>query len=101
MFALVLSSTLMLGLSAAEDPPKSKKRQSIEEVFKRLDKNSDGKVTLEEFKAFPALKNKEAAAKAFKAADADSDKKLTLAEFRDWAEKMAERSERDGKTTRE
>jgi Ca2+-binding EF-hand superfamily protein len=96
MLAAALTSIVLLGLSATEDPPKSKKRQSVEEVFKRLDKNSDGKVTLEEFKAHPGLKNKEAAAKAFKAADANADDKLSLAEFRDWAEKMAERSKRDG-----
>jgi Ca2+-binding EF-hand superfamily protein len=89
IWMLLLSCCFGVGLQA-DDPPK-KKKQSLEDVFKKLDKNSDGKVTLDEFKAFPAIKNKEAAAKAFKAADADGDGSLSLDEFRDWAERMTER----------
>ena len=95
MLIALASPFLLLSLLSADDPPKSKKRSSVEEVFKRLDKNNDGKVTLDEFKANPSIKNKDAAAKAFKSADANADEKLSLAEFRDWAEKMAERRERD------
>jgi Ca2+-binding EF-hand superfamily protein len=92
----VLAALLILAIAfCADAPTQSKKKQSIEDVFKRLDKNSDSKVTLDEFKAHPGIKNKDAAAKAFKAADANADASLTLSEFRDWAEKMAERRERD------
>lgn len=92
----MFAALLVLAVAVhADEPAQSKKKPSIEDVFKRLDKNSDGKVTLEEFKANPAIKNKDAAAKAFKAADANKDDVLTLAEFRDWAEKMAERRERE------
>ena len=92
----MLAALLTLAIASnADDPPKSKKKSSIEDVFKRIDKNSDSKVTLDEFKAHPGIKNKDAAAKAFKAADANADGSLTLSEFRDWAEKMAERRERD------
>jgi Ca2+-binding EF-hand superfamily protein len=63
----------------------------VEEVFKKLDKNGDGKVSKDEFQAHPGIKNKEAAAKAFKSADTDGDGLLTLDEFRDWAERMTER----------
>jgi Ca2+-binding EF-hand superfamily protein len=88
MFAVIVGLAAFL---AADDPPKSKKRQSIEDVFRKLDKNEDAKVSLEEFRAHPRIKNKEAAEKAFKAADADKNGALSLDEFRDWAERMAER----------
>jgi Ca2+-binding EF-hand superfamily protein len=91
MASLMIVAALSIG-AAADDPPKSKKRPSVEDVFKKLDQNDDRKVTLDEFKAFPAVKNKDAAAKAFKAADANEDGALSFAEFRDWAERMAERS---------
>lgn len=90
MLATLVVSALVCSSSAAGDPPK-KKRPSVEEVFKKLDKDGDGKVTRDEFQAHPGIKNKEAAAKAFKAADADADGSLTLDEFRDWAERMTER----------
>jgi Ca2+-binding EF-hand superfamily protein len=77
-------------VSAGDDPPK-KKRQSLEDVFKKLDKDGDGKVTKAEFQAYPGIKNKEAAAKAFQSADADGNGSLSLDEFRDWAERMSER----------
>jgi len=89
MTTLVLLFALAWSPAPADDPPK--KRQSIEDVFKKLDKNHDGKVTLDEFRAFPGIKNKDAAAKAFDAADANGDGWLSLDEFRDWAEKMSER----------
>ena len=86
LFAFLASA----GSAPADDPPK-KKRQSLEDVYNKLDANHDGKVTLDEFRAFPGIKNKEAAAKAFKAADANADGALSLDEFRDWAERMSER----------
>ena len=89
MFATAIAF-LFSGAPADDDPPK-KKKQNVEEVFKKLDKNGDGKVSLEEFKAFPGIKNKDAAAKAFKAADTDGDGSLSLDEFREWAERMTER----------
>ena len=90
MIASLMVSALFGFSSAADDPPK-KKRQGVEDVFKKLDKDGDGKVTKDEFQTHPGIKNKEAAAKAFKAADADADGSLSLAEFRDWAERMTER----------
>jgi Ca2+-binding EF-hand superfamily protein len=90
VIASLIVSALFGGSMSENDPPK-KKRQSVEDVFKKLDKDSDGKVTKDEFQAHPGIKNKDAAAKAFKAADADADGLLSLAEFRDWAERMTER----------
>jgi len=87
----VIITLLFATLSVALDDDPPKKRQSVEDVFKKLDKNGDGKVTLDEFRAFPGIKDKEAAAKAFKKADANKDGSLSLDEFRDWAEKMSER----------
>jgi len=87
----MIITLLFATLSVARDDDPPKKRQSVEDVFKKLDKNGDGKVTLDEFRAFPGIKDKEAAARAFKKADANKDGSLSLDEFRDWAEKMSER----------
>jgi len=59
---------------------KPKKKADPEAVFKKLDANSDGKVTMEEFCA--KKKDKEAAEKQFKAKDKDGDGSLTLEEFK-------------------
>ena len=80
VIAILITSALVCGSYVADDPPK-KKRQGVEDVFKKLDKNGDGKVTPAEFQAHPGIKNKEAAAKAFKAADADGNGRLTLEEI--------------------
>src|ERR1043166_6284046 len=54
-----------------------------EEAFKRLDKDSDGKVTLQELKDSPmGQKNPDKVEARFKKLDADGDGKVTLEEFK-------------------
>ncbi len=75
-------------LSFAQDKPAApaetgKQRPSAEESFKKLDKDSDGKVTLDEFKAGPrAQKDPAKAEEYFKKMDKDGDSNLTLEEYK-------------------
>ena len=60
----------------------AKPKRDPAEVFKKLDTNGDGKVSLEEFKAGPAGKKDPAKAEEiFKKKDKDGDGFLTLEEF--------------------
>jgi Ca2+-binding EF-hand superfamily protein len=71
----------MVGMARAADE-KPKKQADPEAAFKKLDKNADGKVCLDEFKGKKkdeALANAE---KVFKAKDKDADGFLTLEEFK-------------------
>jgi Ca2+-binding EF-hand superfamily protein len=71
----------MVGMARAADE-KAKKPFDPEAAFKKMDKNSDGKLCLDEFKG---KKKDEALAKAeqvFKAKDKDGDGSLTLEEFK-------------------
>jgi Ca2+-binding EF-hand superfamily protein len=73
------------GLMAAPEKPKEKK--SPEDQFKQMDKNGDGKVSLEEFLGKREGEKKAAAEKQFAAKDADKDGSLSLEEFKAPAKK--------------
>jgi Ca2+-binding EF-hand superfamily protein len=64
-----------------------KKKRDPEAQFKKLDKNSDGKLSLDEVKGKAEGKRAEAAEKRFKAADKDNDGALSLEEFKSMSEK--------------
>src|SRR5258708_5654104 len=67
-----------------------KPKRDPAEVFKKLDTNGDGKISLEEFLAGPAgKKDPEKAKEAFKKKDKDGDGFLTLEEFSAHGEKKA------------
>jgi len=67
---------------AAPAAADAKPKRDPAEVFKKLDANGDGKVSLEEFKAGPAGKKDPAKAEEiFKKKDKDGDGFLTLEEF--------------------
>ena len=83
---LILSALLMsaaLSYSADEKKPKP----NPEEMFKKLDKNSDGKLTKEEFVGKKEGEAKTKAEAAFDAKDKDKKGFLTLEEFKAKGEK--------------
>ncbi len=73
-FALLLGTVTAKAVKAADKP-------TAEERFKKLDKDGDGKLTMEEYKGKKTGEKAEAAEKDFKARDKDNDGFLTLDEF--------------------
>ena len=86
---------LAASLSIAEDKPAGGrpggpggpggegKRPNPEEIFKKLDANSDGAISLDEFKAGPRAQQDPAKAEEiFKKIDADSNGSVSLEEFK-------------------
>jgi len=84
-----------LTLNAADDAGKGKgkgkgAKVSPEEAFKKLDKNSDGNVSKEEYMASPqAKKDATKAEESFKKRDKNSDGSLSKEEFLPKAKKGA------------
>ena len=70
-------------INAAEgDAKKEKPKMDPEKAFAKMDANSDGSVSKEEFMATPQAKKDAAKAeKGFASKDKDSDGKITKAEF--------------------
>jgi Ca2+-binding EF-hand superfamily protein len=91
-FPLSILLAALVGVSFAiaaegDAPPKpakpDKPKATPEDVFKKLDKDGDGSLSLEEFKASPAGKKDAAKAEdAFKRKDKNNDQKLSLEEFK-------------------
>lgn len=66
------------GASVAADKPKA----SVEDQFKKMDKDGDGKISLQEFQGKRDGDKAAAAEKRFKALDKDNDGSLSLEEFK-------------------
>jgi Ca2+-binding EF-hand superfamily protein len=75
--AILVTSTGLV--TAADDKPKKKK--DLAAVFKKLDKDNDGKLTKAEFIGKREGEKKAKAEKAFARKDKDSDGNLTVEEF--------------------
>ncbi len=87
LLLLALVAGLFATPAFAKGNKGAKADKTPEGQFAKLDANSDGKVTLDEYKASPeavklAAKKPEAVEKAFKKIDADGDGNVTLAEFK-------------------
>lgn len=79
---LALSGAVSLHAEDKKKPAGDKPKPSPDAAFKKLDSNSDGSVSKDEFLASPAGKKDAAKAEEkFKKLDKDSDGKLTLEEF--------------------
>jgi hypothetical protein len=75
-------------LAMAQEPPKGpdgpkRERPTPEAIFKKLDTNNDGELSLDEFKAGPrGQKDPAKAEEIFKKIDTNGDGKVTLEEFK-------------------
>lgn len=83
------------GLAAKKDRGKGDRpKVSVEEIFKKLDTNGDGKVAKEEYLASPrAKKNPTEAEDRFKKLDKNNDGCLSLDEFKAGFERKREKKE--------
>jgi len=73
-----------VGIASAQEKGKKgdKKKPTIEERFKKMDKDGNGKLTREEFVGKKKDEAKEKAEKRFDRADKDKDGSLTLEELK-------------------
>ena len=89
--ALLLASALATAAPEKTDAKPGKPKASPEEAFKKLDKDGDGSLTLEEFKASGRFKKNPADADAaFAKKDTNKDSKLSLEEFKAGSSKKKE-----------
>lgn len=81
---LAITASLSFGEKAPKPPgAEGKKRPNPEKVFAKLDADSSGSVSLEEFKASPrAQKSPEKAEEIYKKMDADGANGISLEEFK-------------------
>ncbi|MGL4400536.1 MAG: EF-hand domain-containing protein, partial [Luteolibacter sp.] len=78
----ILATTLSYGEEAPEKPEKPK-APNPEKMFKKLDTDGNGSLSLEEFKASPrGQKDPAKAEEAYKKMDADSKDGVSLEEFK-------------------
>jgi Ca2+-binding EF-hand superfamily protein len=84
LLVAVVAAVMVTGTALAQEKKSQKPKMTPEERFQKLDKNSDGFLSCDEFCA-PAAKKpelKEKLEKAFKAMDKDGDGKVSLEEYK-------------------
>ena len=79
---VLIVAVSVLGVSTAFSADEKKPKKSPEARFTKADKDSDGKLSLEEFLGKRTGDKKEMAEKQFARRDKDGDKFLTLEEFK-------------------
>lgn len=93
MAAVVVAGLVAVGTVHAAEGKGKKKGASIEKMFKKKDANSDGKVTIEEFKAGLPAERSAKADKHFARIDKNGDGGVTLEEFKAAREAAQKRKE--------
>ncbi len=82
MVSLSCFGTLLIGAVAAQAADQPKTKPDPAKAFARKDADSDGQLTLEEFKKGMKDKQLENADKRFKQLDKDGDGKVSMDEFK-------------------
>jgi EF-hand domain pair len=96
--ALVVFATSALLLPARAEEGADKPKADPAKAFAKMDANSDGTVTKEEFMASPkAQKDPEKAAKKFGKMDTDANGSLSLDEFKAGAAKSGKNADKPAK----
>jgi Ca2+-binding EF-hand superfamily protein len=105
MSALTVVGVLFVagGVRADDEAKPKKKKLDPEVLFKKLDANDDGSLSLEEFKKFGEMgkgklaEHPEMLEKMFKKLDANNDGKLSLEEFKKIGELRKKKKDGDSK----
>lgn len=100
LLAFAVTLVIGLGVAQAQDTtkkPPQRQRKSVEERFKELDTNKDGKLSKEEFMKDVPEARKAAREKRFEEMDTNKDGFVTLDEMKAAFEKMKERREKNKK----
>jgi len=101
MMVLAVVGVIGVGSAFADDAPKKgekkRERPSLEQIFKKLDADSDGSLTVAELAKSPRLKGDEAKAKAIiEKMDGNEDGKVCGKEFAGYIKKMHARHHKHG-----
>ena len=94
--AAVLCVFAWASASAAEGKKGDRPKRDPAEMFKKLDTNSDGKISLEEWLKAPFAKDEAKAKERFTKLDTDKDGFLSLDEFKAGHEQRGEGGKRGG-----
>jgi Ca2+-binding EF-hand superfamily protein len=105
--ALAVAGVLLAagGVRADDEAKPKKKKLDPEMLFKKLDANDDGSLSLEEFKKFGEMgkgklaEHPELLEKMFKKLDANNDGKVSLEEFKKIGELRKKKKDGDSKPT--
>lgn len=92
VFAVALAIGSNVALAKKEKKEGDKKPAKVEDVFKKLDKDSDGKLSKNEFSA--RGKDPEKAKAAFVKVDANRDGSISMDEFRAFLKRLEERAKK-------
>ncbi len=87
LFSSFLALLFVAGISLAPLSAAEEKKPDLDAAFKKLDKNSDSKLTEEEFVAKRTGEKADAAKKTFKRLDKNSDNSVSLEEFKNRGKK--------------
>ena len=102
MLVLVVATLFAVGSVSAQEGKKKggkkgeRKRPSAEQIFKKLDADGDGFITVAEMLKSPRIKDKAAAEKRIERMDTDKDDTVSLEEFEAAMKKWREARKKGG-----